>query len=83
MAIKKKALEKEERVASVLDSAVKEEVVQDEKEEERVAEVKSKKSVDVYDNDRLLIRTYSEEFHGKDYKTLAQQFADKKVYTLK
>ena len=82
MAIKKKTLKKVERVADVLDSAVKEEVVQDEKEVAKEAVTPKGKAIQVLDGARI-IRTYCEADHGKDYKALAQQFADKKVYTLK
>ena len=38
--------------------------------------------VGVYDGDRF-IRIYTSELHGKDYKKLAEQFANKNNYDVK
>ena len=38
--------------------------------------------VGVYDGDRF-IRIYTNELHGKDYKKLAEQFANKHDYNVK
>jgi hypothetical protein len=46
---------------------------------------RSTKTVDavVYDQDGNKVRTYTEAEHGADYLILAEQFANKKGYTVK
>ena len=48
----------------------------------KVAVEDSRSEVKVFDGN-YLVRTYSLEVHGADYQILAEQFANKKNYTLK
>lgn len=41
------------------------------------------KSVSVFDTTNTFVREYSEVVHGKEFATLAAQFATKKGYSLK
>lgn len=71
----KEATEKEE--AEFKEKEEKEKLEKEEKEAKEKEEAERPKGYEVFNKNGKYIRTYTKEFHGKDAKKLAEQYAEK------